>query len=87
MTDITLDKDGGFYYRALTVHYAIVAVLLLPTLIVLLLAVLNPFWFRDSFFNFVERSINKIVRWRDRIKYRVYLGTDPNVWHTLKDLK
>jgi hypothetical protein len=51
-------------------------------------AILNPFWFRDSMFNWVERRINEFTRWRNNVKYRIYLNCDPVVWHTLKgDLK
>ncbi len=83
--EITLTKDGGFYWRAWFTHWAVVAVVLLPCLILTILAVVNPFWFRESFFRFIERIVNKIANFRDRLKYRVYLGTDPEVWHALKD--
>ena len=84
-SEITLTKDGGFYYRAMAVHVLFVSVAIVPALIVTLLALFNPFWFRQDMFHWVERNVNKLARWRDRLKYRVYLGTDPAVWHALKD--
>ena len=84
-SEITLTKEGGFYYRAMTVHVLFVSVAIVPALIVTLLALINPLWFRQDMFHWVERNVNKLARWRDRLKYRVYLGTDPDVWHALKD--
>lgn len=86
--EITLTPDGGRYYRAMTFHWTSV-VLCMPFLfVVLVVAILNPFWFRDSMFNWVERRVNRFSQWRNYIKYYIYLGTDPKIWHTLKgDLK
>jgi hypothetical protein len=60
-------------------------VFLAPVLVLTVLAIFNPFWFRDEFFNWVERTVNRITVWRNRITYRIYLGTDPEIWHALKD--
>lgn len=84
-SEITLTKEGGFYYRAMTVHVLFVATIIVPALLVTILALINPFWFRQAMFQWVERKATKLARWRDRIKYRAYLGTDPEVWHALKD--
>jgi hypothetical protein len=36
----------------------------------------------------VERGVNRLSRWRNYQKYRIYLGCDPRMWHTLRgDLK
>jgi hypothetical protein len=69
----------------MTFHYVILALVIVPICFAILLALLNPFWFRDSFFNLVENRINRLARWRDLLKYRIYLGTDPKIWHALKD--
>jgi len=54
----------------------------------LLIAIVNPFWFRSSMFEYVERTVNRLSRWRNYKKYHIYLGTDPRMWHTLRgDLK
>lgn len=83
---VTMTREGGNFWRAqafsLSMSYL---VLLAPVLIGLILAVLNPFWFRDSFFTWVERQVNTVTRWRNRITYRIYLGADPELWHALKD--
>jgi hypothetical protein len=84
-TSVTLTRDGGYYYRALSFHYASIAVLFIPCIIVILVAVVNPFWFRNSLFNLIENKVNQLSRWRDKLKYRIYLGTDPEMWHALKD--
>ena len=83
--EVTLTKSNGRFYRAMTFHYVILALVIVPICFAILLALLNPFWFRDSFFNLVENRINRLTRWRDLLKYRIYLGTDPKVWHALKD--
>lgn len=83
--EIVLTPGGGFFYRAMAFHWLIVVVAILPALAMIMIAVLNPFWFRNSFFDWVERIINRISRWRNYQKYKIYLGCDPKVWHGLKD--
>ena len=85
MTDITMTRDGGFYYRALAFHFVFVALVLPFLAIITFLAIINPLWFREDMFRWVENRVNRLVRWRDKIKYRLYLGADPAVWHALKD--
>jgi hypothetical protein len=86
--EITLTPEGGRFYRAMAFHWVTVAICMPPLAIAMIAAILNPFWFRDSMFNFVERWINEFTRWRNNVKYRIYLGCDPVVWHTLRgDLK
>ena len=82
--EIILTPDGGRFYRAMVFHWVTVSLAFFPLLIALLIAIVNPFWFRDSMFNFIERNINKFTRWRNNLKYHIYLGCDPKVWHTLK---
>ena len=83
--EIQLTPDGGNYYRALAYHWAITFAILPIAIVFILIAVLNPLWFRNDFFNYVERKINKFGSWRNKNKYRIYLGTDPDMWHALKD--
>jgi hypothetical protein len=82
---VTMEKDGGFYYRAMVFRYLITYIILLPVLVLILVALLNPLWFRDDFFRWVENTVNRFARWRNYNQYRIYLGTDPEMWHTLKD--
>ena len=86
--EIELTPQGGNYYRAMAFHWFIVGLLIVPVITVLLVAVINPFWFRNAMFEWVERRVNQLSRWRNYQKYRIYLGADPRMWHTLRgDLK
>jgi len=85
--EIMLTPQGGNYIRAMLFHWFSVTVAIVPVAMLLLVAVVNPFWFRDSMFNWVERLVRRITRWRDYIKYRIYLGTDPKMWHALRGEK
>jgi hypothetical protein len=82
---VTMTRQGGRFWRAQAFGLTISIVALVPVLVALILAVINPFWFRDGFFNWVERTVNRITVWRNRRTYRIYLGTDPEIWHALKD--
>ena len=82
--EIELGPGKGNFYKAMTFHWAIVSVCILPVCMALVIAVINPFWFRDDLFRWVEGGVNKLSRWRNYKKYHIYLGTDPKVWHTLK---
>lgn len=82
--EIELTPQGGRYYQAMTFHWAIVGLLIVPVITVLLVAVINPFWFRNAMFEWVERRVNQLSRWRNYQKYRIYLGCDPRMWHTLR---
>ena len=86
--EITLTPGEGNYYRAMAFHWLIVAVAIVPVLFVLIVAIITPFWFRDSMFNWIESTVNRLSRWRNYVKYHIYLGCDPKMWHLLKgDLK
>lgn len=82
--EIELTPGGGNFYRAMTFHWLSVAVFVVPVVSALILAVINPFWFRNSMFNSIESAVNRFTRWRNYVKYKIYLGTDPHTWHTLK---
>jgi hypothetical protein len=82
--EIELKPGEGNYYRAMSFHWVTVTVLIVPVVISLIIAIINPFWFRDGMFRFIETQVNKLSRWRNYTQYRIYLGCDPKVWHTLK---
>lgn len=82
--EITLTPGGGRYYQAMTFHWLVVTVAIVPVVVALMVAILNPFWFRHQMFDWVERSVNRLSRWRNYRKYAIYLGTDPRLWHQLK---
>jgi hypothetical protein len=79
-----MTRTGGRYWQALAFRLALTWPILPLVLIMLLVTILNPFWFRDAMFNWVERKINQFSRWRDYRQYAIYLGADPKMWHTLK---
>lgn len=82
--EIELVPGGGNYYRAMAFHWLIVVLLIVPVISILLVAIVNPFWFRNAMFEWVERRVNQLSRWRNYQKYRIYLGCDPRMWHTLR---
>lgn len=83
--EVELTKDGGFYYKAQAFRHLLTWSVLPFVVVLLVIAILNPLWFRDSFFHFIERQVNNFSRWRNYKMYEIYLGCDPKLWHTLKD--
>ena len=81
---VELTRDGGNYYRALTWRWVTNIVAFPFVLALCIVAVLNPLWFRDRFFRWCENSVNRFVKWRNYRQYALYLGCDPEYWHTLK---
>lgn len=82
--EIELKPGEGRYYRAMTFHWVIVSALIVPVIAALIVAIINPFWFRDAMFRWIETKVNQLSRWRNYTQYRIYLGCDPKVWHSLK---
>lgn len=81
---VNLTPDGGNYYRAVAFWYVCTISIMPVVAVLLLVAILNPLWFRDDFFRWVENSVNKLAKWRNYRQYALYLGCDPEYWHTLK---
>lgn len=81
---VDLTPEGGRYYRAMAYWWISTAIIVVPVVVVTIFALINPFWFRDSFFRWTEQTVNKIARWRNYKQYALYLGCDPEYWHTLK---
>jgi hypothetical protein len=79
-----MTRDGGIFALSLTFRQIITAVLITPIFVILVLAMINPLWFRDRFFNWTEKVVYRITQWRNYRVYAIYLGTDPTMWHTLK---
>jgi hypothetical protein len=84
---VVLTRDGGRYWPAMAFHFAVTLAVLPVVLIALVISIINPFWFRNDLFDLVERRINEFSRWRGYRQYSIYLGTDPRMWHALKDTK
>ena len=81
---ITMTRNDGHFWPAMIFRHVFTLVVLIPLVVLLVIAVINPLWFRDQFFRWVETSVYKITQWRNYQVYTIYLGTDPKVWHTLK---
>jgi hypothetical protein len=80
----TMTRTGGYYWRARAFRIAIAYTSLPIVLIVLGLATINPFWFRENFFNWATECLNRFTCWINYRQYSIYLGMDPRVWHALK---
>jgi hypothetical protein len=78
-------KEGGRYYRAQLFFYTSVVILAIPILLLLIIGLLNPLWFRDSYLLWLQNSVESLSRWRNFKMYGIYLGMDPDVWHALSD--
>jgi len=63
--EIELVPGGGRYYRAMTFHWVVVAVLIVPVAAALIVAIVNPLWFRSAMFDWVERGVNRLSQWRN----------------------
>lgn len=84
---INYTRQGGRYYRAIAWLYFTVIVLIIPLVVLLILGLLNPFWFREDYLRWLQNNIEKITARRNYKMYAIYLGMDPKVWHTLTDNK
>jgi hypothetical protein len=82
---VSMTRDQGNWYRMKFVHYSILTFCFFPIFVILLVCLLNPLWFRDDLLIYFENKINEFSVWRNRLLYKIYLGTDPEVWHALKD--
>jgi hypothetical protein len=59
----------------------------LPLLVTLLLAIVNPFWFRDDFLRWNERFAARLAKWRDQIPLVKYLDDKAHLFDKLRDSK
>lgn len=64
--------------------WSITAPLFIPLAIVAILAVMNPFWFRDSLLLWVERFTRKLTIWRDDKTYVKYFYDKAHLFEKLK---
>ena len=69
------------------VFYFVTFWLALPLVVTLILAIVNPFWFRDDFLRWNERFAAKLAKWRDNIPFVKYLDDKANLFNTLRDSK
>lgn len=89
--EITLTPGGGRYYQAMAFHWLVVIVAIPIVLFFVIIGLVVELIIRFlSIFSLekVERVVNSLSRWRNYTKYRIYLGTDPEMWHRLRgDIK
>lgn len=64
--------------------YSITIPLLVPMSIVVILAILNPFWFRDSMLRWVENLARVWGEWRDGIPFIKNAYDKAHLFDTLK---
>ena len=82
---VNITKDGGNYYRSIAFRTAFTLIALPFVFAAVVIAIANPLWFRNDLFGWIETNVTKMVQWRNYIQYRIYLGTDPRMWHALRD--
>ena len=82
--EIELRPGEGNFYRAMAFHWVFVVIFIVPVFLALLIAIINPLWFREDMFRWIKNGVSRLSRWRNYRKYHIYLGTDPKLWHTLK---
>lgn len=83
-TNVTLTRDGGRFYRATALAIALTWPVVPIALIIMVIALINPLWFREWALEKIVNYTESYSRWRNYKVYTVYLGMDPKVWHTLK---
>ena len=69
------------------VFYFVTFWLSLPLVVTLLLAVFNPFWFRDDFLRWNERFAAKLAKFRDQLPFVKYLDDKAHLFDMLKESK
>jgi hypothetical protein len=79
------EKGKGNYYRTYIFHYSFITIVFVPLLLGAIIVLCNPFWFRTALIKQYNNSIERLTNWRHYKEYKIYLGTDPEVWHLLKD--
>jgi len=57
---------------------------LIPFLILVLLAIINPLWFRSDMINWTERLARKVAEWRDEKTYVKYYYNKAHLFDKLK---
>jgi hypothetical protein len=64
--------------------WSITGTMLLPMIVIIILAVINPFWFRSNMINWTERFARKLAEWRDETKLVKYYYDKAHLFDKLK---
>ena len=67
--------------------WSITLPLVLPFSILVILAILNPFWFRDSMLRWIEKFAGQLGKWRDNISYVKNSYDKAHLFDTIKNSK
>lgn len=80
---VSITPEGGNWKRMIAVDLLFLFVFMIPMIVSLLIAFFNPFC-RERSMRWVIAGWEKVSIWELKIMYRVYLGTNPDVWLSLK---
>ena len=69
------------------VFYFVTFWLAWPLIFTLLLAIFNPFWFRDDFLRWNERFAARLARFRDNIPFVKYYDDKAHLFDMIKGTK
>jgi hypothetical protein len=64
--------------------WSITAPAMIPFAMLVILAIVNPFWFRNDFINWTEKFARRVAEWRDGIGYVKYYYDKAHLFDTLK---
>ena len=67
--------------------WSITLPLIFPLTILVVLAIINPFWFRESFMSFVEKLARRLGHWRDEKTFVKYFYDKAHLFEKLKNSK
>lgn len=81
--DTSYTPDGGRYYRAYAFFWASVVLVFPFAVIVVLLAYLNPFWFREQTMDAIGDLVSTFAGWRNYRMKAIYMNCDPKMWAAL----
>lgn len=66
------------------VFWSITGLALVPFIMLVIIAIINPFWFRNSFINWTEKFAKRFAEWRDGTKLVKYCYDKAHLFETLK---
>jgi len=78
-----MKPGGGRYYRAQAFRWFIYTLIALPVIISLIIMYLNPFWFRQSFGEWICEAWEPVGAWILYRTWAIYIGCDPRLWAAL----
>jgi len=80
---IEYTREGGRYYRAKIFFYTSIVLCVIPVVLLIIIGILNPLWFREDMLCWIQNTVERITDWRNYKMRHLYLGMDPKVWSAL----